>query len=169
MVNLCNYLNFIYMSLQYGIPKGYSTDVKQWYPSPSANLTGTITSRGRTFDGTGTKFLSELALGDWVLDPATDETVLVERIESDTMFWSSDRFTVDVSGIDFQRIKSAKYKQLIVIFEGINGGHIKGIDQPAPGGHFPAGIQIPFYANGQNSPILITPGTSAIASVAVVE
>lgn len=157
------------MSLQYGIPKGYSTSEKQWYPSPSSNLTGTLSSRGRTFDGDGTKFLSELSPGDWVLDPETDEAVLVERIESDTMFWSSNKFSVDVSDINFQRLKSARYKQLVVIFEGVNGGYIKGIDQPAPGGHFPAGIEIPFYSNGQNSPILITPGSSAIASIAVVE
>jgi hypothetical protein len=157
------------MSLQYGIPKFYSGgDEKSWFPSPSANLTGTLTSRGRTFDGTDTKFLSELSPGDWVLDPDTDEAVRVERIESDTLFFSSDKFSSDVEDIEFQRIKSARCKQIAIIFTGVNGGKLRGITQDTDA-LFPSGEYIKLSSNGELAPILITPGTSSTYSISVVE
>jgi hypothetical protein len=150
------------------IVKTASSATKAWYPTPSANLTGTLTSRGKTIDGTGTLFLSELSAGDYLLNPTTDQLQIIERIESNILLTVKTAFTTPLSGDTCQRIKNNSIKSIQVVFTGATLGTIRGASQ-ATGGSWAPLVRWKIERGSGIDPQLITPGGSSTACVTTEE
>ncbi len=150
--------------IQSAIVKSYSSASKAWYPTPSGNLTGTLTSRGKTINGTGTSFTTELSAGDYLLNETADELQKIARIESDTILFLEAALTTPITGATMNRIKNNNIKVLQVAFTGSNNGTIRGASQ-ATGGVWPALIRWKMSRDGGIDPQLITPGAASIACV----
>jgi hypothetical protein len=151
------------MSTQSAIIKSYSSDAKAWYPTPSANLTGTLTSTGKTIKGTDTLFRSELSPGDYLLNATADELQKVARIESDTLLYLDAALTTPISGATCKRIKNDNMKAMQIVFTTANGT-IRGASQ-ASGGAWPFGQVWRMKKDGGIDPQLVTPSGGGIACV----
>jgi hypothetical protein len=143
---------------------------KAWFPTPSANLTGTLTSTGKKVTGTGTAFRTDLCEGDYILNPTTDQIALVHRIESDTILFLESAFTADLSGATCKRIKSKHLKSMKVVFVGTGVGTIKTIGDSAavdwPVGHI---WDVDDPSCPINGPVLVTAGAANIGYVLTTE
>jgi hypothetical protein len=143
---------------------------KAWLPTPSANLTGTLTSSGKRVTGTGTVFRSELCEGDYILNPTTDQIALVHTIESDTVLQLEAAFTTPLAGATCNRIKSKHLKSMKVVFVGSGVGTIQTIGDSAPV-DWPVGHiwEVDDHEFPIRGPILVTAGSGNIAYVLTTE
>jgi hypothetical protein len=154
-----------------GIVKNYNlaADAKAWYPPVSGSLTGTLTSTGKTVRGTNTLFLSELSVGDYLLNPANDELQIVERIESDTLLHVKALFTSGLSGTTCKRIKNKHLRKMRVVFALGAVGTIRGASQTT-GGTWP--INNVWVAESEISglePQLVTVGAGSTGHISTIE
>lgn len=113
---------------QPAIVKSYSATSKAWYPAPSGELTGTLTSTGKMINGTGTLFSSEIDEGDYLLNAATDDVQKVARIESNTILYLEAAMATDLAGVKCRRIKNKSVRGMQVVFATANGT-IRGASQ----------------------------------------
>ena len=74
----------------------YKLTTKTSVPAP-ANKTGTIETVGVAVKGTGTLFTTEMQVGSWIIDTSQDELRRVIKVESDTLAFISDTFTVNIA------------------------------------------------------------------------
>jgi len=151
------------MSIQSAIIKSYSSASKAWYPTPSGDLTGTLTSTGKTIKGTGTLFTSQLSPGDYLLNADADEVEIIERIDSDTLLTLRAALTTPITGATCKRIKNDNIKAMQVVFTVANGA-IRGASQ-ATGGTWPFGVVWRMKKEGGIDPQLITPSGGGAACV----
>ncbi len=122
--------------LQTGIPKFFNIAAsnKAWFPTPSADLTGTLTGPGKYIVGTGTLFKSELNPGDYLLNPTTDDVSKIHSIQDDTHLMLFTAMTTALSGTTCKRIKDHTIKKATIVFAGTGPGTIRGVDQATGGG-----------------------------------
>jgi hypothetical protein len=154
-----------------GIVKNYNlaADAKAWYPPVSANLTGTLTSEGKTVRGTSTLFTTELSVGDYLLNPSTDQLQIVEQIDSDTMLRVKEAFTTPLSTATCKIIKNKHLRKMRVVFATGAAGTIRGASQAA-GGTWP--INNVWVAESEISglePQLVTVGAGSTGHISTIE
>ena len=65
----------------------------------SANATGTISTHGTAVIGTSTLFKTDMPAGSWLTSISANEIRKVVSIESDTVAYLSEAFTVDLSAV----------------------------------------------------------------------
>jgi hypothetical protein len=160
------------MSSQSGIPKFFklAATEKAWYPTPSANLTGTLTSEGKTVRGTSTVFLSELSVGDYLLNPTTDDVQVILRVESDTLLMLAAAMTTTLSATTCKRIKSQQIKKATIVFAGTGPGVVRGASQAtAIASTWPVTVPLPLESDGGLLPFLVTAPASTTAHISTVE
>jgi hypothetical protein len=63
----------------------------------SATGTGTVTTDGKSVIGVGTKFITEMPAGSWLVDLANTEIRRITSVESDTVAYFTNPFTVGLS------------------------------------------------------------------------
>jgi len=80
----------------YGQPRGYVMITEAAAP---LTLQGTVSSSGVAVTGVSTQFLSELSVGDFLYDPATDSVREVSAISSDTVLTLRSPFDSDMSAL----------------------------------------------------------------------
>ncbi len=150
--------------IQSAVLKTASSASKAWYPTPSGNLTGTLTSRGKTIDGTGTAFKTELSPGDYLLNPTTDDIQKIARIESDTLLFLEAAMTTPLAGTTCDRIKNNNMKSIQVVFTG--AGTIRGASQ-STGALWPPLVVWKNRIEGGIDPQLVTPSGGGSACVTI--
>lgn len=62
----------------------------------NATGTGSVTTKGQTVIGVGTKFTSEMPAASWLISLSGNESAKVFRVDSDTLAFIQDPFTVDL-------------------------------------------------------------------------
>lgn len=151
--------------IQSAVLKTASSTSKAWYPTPSGNLTGTLTSTaGCKVTGVGTLFSTELSVGDYLLNATTDDVQKIERIESDTILALAAAMTTPLSGTTCKRIKNNNMKGIQVCFTG--AGTIRGASQAA-GALWPPLVVWKQRIEGGIDPQLITPSGGGSACVTI--
>jgi hypothetical protein len=142
---------------------------KAWYPTPSANLTGTLTAEGKTIRGTSTLFRTELSVGDYLLNPTNDELQIIEAIDNNTMLHVKEAFTSGLSATTCKRIKNKHLKELHIVFAGTGPGTVRGATQ-ATGGTWPVAIVwSQKNQDGGLDPQLVSAPASTTAHITTVE
>ena len=105
------------------------TNTKTTVPAP-ANGTGTIETVGDAVKGTGTAFLSEMRAGAWLTKVASDEVRKVLRVESDTLAYLDNGFTVDIAAASTPSIINSIDMNIrglsVAILSGLADGEIDG-------------------------------------------
>jgi len=137
--------------------KTYRVTTPTWFPASIA-VTGTISTVGVRVTGIGTLFLTELSVGDWLVNTNGNEGRKIMEIYSDTDLMVEVAFTGDpLPGATVVRIKDKSLKYLKVVFT-TNDGNMKGITQ-ASNAAWPFGIpwKTPSY-DDFIEPQLVTPG-----------
>lgn len=61
--------------------------------------TGTVSTNGNAVTGVGTLFTTEMPMGSWIVDLAQDEIRYIYRVESDTLAFMTQPFTVDLAAL----------------------------------------------------------------------
>ena len=84
----------------------------------SVAKTGTLISEGKFVTGTGTKFKSEVLVGDWVFDEAQGEMSRIITIMDDEKMYIEDAFTVDLAGIPFISTAQSRMRELSIANRG---------------------------------------------------
>lgn len=146
----------------------YIATTKQTVPLNSIQ-TGTIETVGKAVKGTGTLFTTELPVGSWVVDLAQDEIRRVESVESDTLAYMSNAFTVDLAAATPLDAIPAKDAKCVTIGVAIAPGGAAG---EVDGSVFPAGVPLVFSKDSRDhsaardlvDPIIID-GASVLVSI----
>jgi hypothetical protein len=130
--------------------------------------TGTLTSagNGQQIVGSGTAFLTELNIGDWIYIKAQNEFQKVEVITSDTELYLTEAFTVALSGSAFHITASSRYTEISFLVTGAANVTADGItftpgtaqtySKASATGSFAREFVDPIDINATGSSVLIT-------------
>jgi hypothetical protein len=162
---------------QQGIRSSVNISAATWFPNPTAALSGTISTTlgGVTSSliiGTGTKFLTELCPGDWILVPGSNEIQQIFSIDDNTslhLFKAFQGTVTTPTASTYQRVKNEALKELEVIFI-TTAGTVRGSSQAlGTDATYPAGLNMPpLKYSGRLDPQLVTPGGGGTAFVSFV-
>lgn len=90
-------------------------------PAASSALTGTISSAGVQITGSGTAFLTELQVGDFIFEYTTNKEVRqIASISSDTELSLTSEFTSTVSNKAYKRTRGTVYNRIEFEVAGAN-------------------------------------------------
>jgi len=91
--------------------------------------TGTLTSagNGQQIVGSGTAFLTELNIGDWIYIKGQNEFQKVEVITSDTELYLAEAFTIALAGSTFHITASSRYAEISFLVSGAADVTIGGV------------------------------------------
>ncbi len=155
--------------IQRGVPKFYNIAASNaiWLPISTA-LTGTLTSTGKKVVGTDTLFLTEISIGDYIVNETTQETAIVHKVETDTLLHLVAATTTALSTATCKRIRPGGIKKATITFAGTGPGTIRGVDQ-ATGGTWPVGVPLPLEAEGGLKPFLVSVPGSTTAHISTIE
>ena len=124
----------------------YIASTKQTVPLNSIQ-TGTIETVGKAIKGTGTLFTTEMPVGSWIVDLAQDEIRKIDTVESDTLAYMSNPFTLDLAALTALDVIPAKDAKCVTIAVSIPAGGAAGeID----GEIFPAGSGASFSKDSRD-------------------
>ncbi len=158
--------------LQTGISKFFNITAtnKAWFPTPSDNLTGTLTSSGKSVVGTGTLFRTELNVGDYLLNPTTDDVSKIHSIQDDTHLMLFTAMTTTLAADTCKRMRANTIKQLIIAFAGTGPGTIRSVDQATGGGGtWPVNVPNRMEADGGIRPVLVTCPAATTGHITTIE
>lgn len=105
----------------------------------NSNGTGTIETVGTAVKGTATLFTTEMPVGSWLTDEAHNEVRKVLDVESDTLAYVGQAFSVDIAAMTTPSIIHAKNAKPVSIALQIPSGQANGT---VDGEVFPAGTSI---------------------------
>lgn len=135
-IAMANFKNSIYE---------YAT-TKRTVPLSGAK-TGNCTTEGINVIGVGTLFLSEMPVGSWLVDLASDELRKVVRVNSDTEAVLQQAFTVDLASAAPDVILASDCNICTISVSIPSGGAAGEID----GAVFPAGASATFSKDGRST------------------
>ena len=158
------------MDHQLGTPQSFSISTATWVPAPSANLTGTLNiANGRQVLGTNTTFGVDVQVGDWLLNPNTNEVQQVDRIDDATTLYLQSPFLGSTSTTaTCKRIKPAGLRELKVAFVTAAGTLRWATQALGSDAIWPVGALDDLKFPGRLDPVLITPGGGGTASIQIV-
>jgi hypothetical protein len=130
--------------------------------------TGTISSAGsgQHIVGSGTAFLTELDIDDWIYIKGQNELKKVEVIMSDTELYLTEAFTVALSGSAFHITPASRYTEISFLVSGASNVTVDGIafttgtsqtySKSSSNGSFNQKFVDPIDVNATGSGVLVT-------------
>lgn len=99
----------------------YLLTTKDTVPQSDAK-TGTFTTSGKVVTGSGTSFLTEVKIGDWLVNLAGDEVAEVIKVNSDTQLEIKFKFSSDVAAATAVRIVDSRIAKVMYMELSNDGG-----------------------------------------------
>ena len=121
------------INIQSGVADASYDNVKDTFPQSAAPTGGTVSTSGRKdyIVGSGTSFLSDFKLGDYIWFTTTDEVVKISNIVSDTELYINKELSGAVSGVAFKVVPREGWKMVSVAVDGAGAANINNIQYPA--------------------------------------